>query len=129
MAPLCLSYLPLNPDLLTFFFFLMVSTCLAFVSWHELSLNFFIWNSGIPPFGGIWSGLKNKANAHSHAGLPWWLSSKEASCSGRNAGLIPDVGRIPGGGHGNSSILTWRIPWTEDPDGLQSIGSQRVSPD
>ena len=25
-----------------------------------------------------------------------------------------------------SSILAWRIPWTEDPDGLQSMGSQRV---
>ena len=26
----------------------------------------------------------------------------------------------------HSSILAWRIPWTEDPGGLQSIGSQRV---
>ena len=25
-----------------------------------------------------------------------------------------------------SSILAWRIPWTEDPGGLQAIGSQRV---
>ena len=25
-----------------------------------------------------------------------------------------------------SSILAWRIPWTEEPSGLQSIGSQRV---
>ena len=24
------------------------------------------------------------------------------------------------------SILAWRIPWTEEPGGLQSIGSQRV---
>ena len=24
------------------------------------------------------------------------------------------------------SILTWRIPWTEKPDGLQSMGSQRI---
>ena len=23
-------------------------------------------------------------------------------------------------------ILAWRIPWTEEPDGLQSIGLQRV---
>ena len=28
-----------------------------------------------------------------------------------------------------SSILTWRIPWTEEPGGLQSIGSQRVGHD
>ena len=26
----------------------------------------------------------------------------------------------------HSSILTWKIPWTEEPDGLQSIGSQRI---
>ena len=26
----------------------------------------------------------------------------------------------------HSSILAWRIPWTGEPDGLQSIGSQRV---
>ena len=25
----------------------------------------------------------------------------------------------------HSSILAWRIPWTEEPDGLQSMGSQR----
>ena len=29
----------------------------------------------------------------------------------------------------HSSILSWRIPWTEEPDGLQSIGSQRVGRD
>ena len=26
----------------------------------------------------------------------------------------------------HSSILSWRIPWTEQPSGLQSIGPQRV---
>ena len=26
----------------------------------------------------------------------------------------------------DSSILAWKIPWTEEPGGLQSIGSQRV---
>ena len=26
----------------------------------------------------------------------------------------------------HSSILAWRIPWTKEPDGLQSMGSQRV---
>ena len=26
----------------------------------------------------------------------------------------------------HSSILTWRIPWTEEPGGLQSMGLQRV---
>ena len=46
----------------------------------------------------------------------------------RDAGSIPGLERSPGGGHGtHSSILAWRIPWTEQPGGLQSIGSQRVS--
>ena len=29
----------------------------------------------------------------------------------------------------HSSILAWRIPWTEEPGGLQSIGLQRVGGD
>ena len=29
----------------------------------------------------------------------------------------------------HSSILAWRIPWIEEPDGLQSIGLQRVGHD
>ena len=29
----------------------------------------------------------------------------------------------------HSSIPAWRIPWTEEPDGLQSMGSQRVRHD
>ena len=29
----------------------------------------------------------------------------------------------------HSSVLAWRIPWTEEPGGLQSMGSQRVRHD
>ena len=29
----------------------------------------------------------------------------------------------------HSSILAWKIPWTEEPGGLQSMGSQRVGHD
>ena len=29
----------------------------------------------------------------------------------------------------HTSILAWRIPWTEDPGGLQSMGSRRVRHD
>ena len=29
----------------------------------------------------------------------------------------------------HSSILAWRIPWTEEPGGVQSMGSQRVGHD
>ena len=47
-----------------------------------------------------------------------------------NMGSIPGSGRSPGGGHGNPlRILGWRIPWTEETGGLQSMGSQRVRRD
>ena len=29
----------------------------------------------------------------------------------------------------HSSILAWRIPWSEEPEGIQSLKSQRVGPD
>ena len=29
----------------------------------------------------------------------------------------------------HSSTLAWKIPWTEEPGGLQSMGSQRVEHD
>ena len=48
----------------------------------------------------------------------------------RDACLTPESGRSPGGGHSNHySTLAWRIPWTEEPGGLQSMGSQRVGHD
>ena len=54
----------------------------------------------------------------------------------RDEGLIPGLGRSPGGEvplvenmTSHSSILAWRIPWTEEPGGLQSIGLQRAGHD
>ena len=42
----------------------------------------------------------------------------------RDAGSIPGSGRSPGRGNGNPlQYSCWRIPWTEEPGGLQSIGS------
>ena len=39
-----------------------------------------------------------------YPGLPWWLSNIESICNARvagAAGLIPGLGRSPGGGHSN----------------------------
>ena len=45
----------------------------------------------------------------------------------RDLGLIPGSGRSPGGGNNNPlQYSSWRIPWTEEPGGLWSIGSQRI---
>ena len=50
-----------------------------------------------------------------------------------NAGDAGDSSSIlgsgisPGGGNATHySVLAWRIPWTEDPGGLQSLGSQSL---
>ena len=49
----------------------------------------------------------------------------------RDSGSIPDLGRPPPeeGMATHSRILTWRIPWTEEPGRLQPIGLQRVGHD
>ena len=57
--------------------------------------------------------------------LPWWFSSKESACNAGAEGLILGLGRSPGEGMAtHSSILAWRIPWTEGPVELQSMGLQ-----
>ena len=50
-----------------------------------------------------------------------------------NAGDIRDTGLTPGSGRSleegiatHSSIIAWRIPWTEEPGELQSIRSHTV---
>ena len=44
----------------------------------------------------------------------------------RDEGSIPGSGRSPGEGNDTlSSILAWKIPRTEGPGGLPSVGSQR----
>ena len=61
--------------------------------------------------------------------FPGGSVGEESTYNEGNTGSIPESGRSPGGGHGISSILAWRIPWTEDPGGLQSMRSQRVRND
>ena len=47
-----------------------------------------------------------------------------------NVGLIPGLGRFPGEGIAtHSSILAWRIPWTEESGGPKHTESQRVGHD
>ena len=59
-------------------------------------------------------------------GLPGWLSVKNPSANAGDMGLIPGSGRSPEGGNGDHfSILVWKIPWTEEPGGLQSMGLQK----
>ena len=60
------------------------------------------------------------------------LFGEESTCNARDAGdvgSVPEWGRSSCGGWcmaTHSSTLVWRIPWTEEPVGLQSMGLQRV---
>ena len=63
---------------------------------------------------------------HISCSFPSWLSGKKSAYQetlvrslGGEDPLEEEMATL-------SSILAWRIPWTEEPGGLQSMGSQRV---
>ena len=52
---------------------------------------------------------------------------KESAYNAGDAGSIPGSGRSPGEGNGNPfQYSCLENLWTVEPDGLQSVGSQRV---
>ena len=54
---------------------------------------------------------------------PWQRTQANAG----GVGLIPGLGRSPGKGNGNPfQYSCLKNPWTEEPGGLQSMGSQRI---
>ena len=67
------------------------------------------------------------------SGLPQWLSGEESAYT---AGATGDSRSVPGGedpleeGEAlHPSVVAWRMPRTEEPGGLHSMGSQRVGHD
>ena len=53
-------------------------------------------------------------------------AGKQSSCNAEDLGLIPGLeDPLEEGMATHSSILAWRISWTEEPGGPQSIGLQR----
>ena len=59
-------------------------------------------------------------------GLSSWLRWWRMCLQCRIPGFNPWVGKIPWRRIATRSVLAWRIPWTEEPGGLQSRGLQRV---
>ena len=53
--------------------------------------------------------------------LPWWLRHQGRHRVKNLCAMWETCGRAT-----HSSILAGRIPWTEQPGGLQSMGSQRI---
>ena len=63
-------------------------------------------------------------------GFPGDGDGKESAYNMGDPDLIPESGRCPGAGHNNPlQYSCLRIPWTEEPHRLLSIGSQRVGHD
>ena len=63
-------------------------------------------------------------------GFPGSSDGKESACSAGD--LVQSLGQedlLEKGMATHSSILDWRIPWTKEPDGLQSMGLQTVEDD
>ena len=86
-----------------------------------------------------WARLKRLSSSSSNQifilkGFPGGAIGKEPACQRRRwkrCRFSLRVGRIPleEGMATHSSTLAWRIPWTEEPGGLQSMGLQRVGHD
>ena len=70
---------------------------------------------------------------HSNVGFPGGSVVKNPPANAGDIGdvsSIPGLGRSPGGRNGNLlQYSCWEIPWTEEPGGLQSMGSQKVGHD
>ena len=70
----------------------------------------------------VWNQIYNICKV---MGLPWWLGDSPArqemciQSLGQEAPLEKETATL-------CSTLAWKIPWTEEPGGLRSTGSQRV---
>ena len=61
-------------------------------------------------------------------GFPCGSAGKECACNVGDLVSIPGLGRSPREENGTPlQYLAWKIPWTEEPGGLQSMGSQKVA--
>ena len=73
---------------------------------------------------------KNTYEARGALGLPGCSVNKESAYNAVNPGSILGwADPLEKGMATHSSILAWRIPWTEEPGELQSMGLQRVGHD
>ena len=61
--------------------------------------------------------------------FPGGSDGKASAYNVGDPGSIPGSGRSPEEIATHSRILAWKIPWTEEPGGLQSMGSKRVGHD
>ena len=86
------------------------------------------------PAPGLCSKLRAIGKGNNHTSMYFcvrWLSRSRNRLQCRRPGFEPRVRKMPWRRKiaTHSSILAWEIPWTVEPGGLQSTGSQRVGHD
>ena len=60
-------------------------------------------------------------------GFPRWLSGKESTCNANTqVWFLSQEEHLEKEMATHSSVLAWKIPWTEEAGGLQSMGLQRI---
>ena len=65
-----------------------------------------------------------------HLGFPSSSDGKASAYNAGDLGLIPGLGKLPAEGNGNPlQYSCLENPWTEEPDRLHFMGSQRVRHD
>jgi len=78
------------------------------------------------PIGQIWPHCLTHTQRH----FPGGSEGKESACNAGDTGSIPgQADPLEEGMAIHSRILAWRTPWTSEPGGLQSMGSQTVRHD
>ena len=65
---------------------------------------------------------QQKGSSTTKAGFSGGSAVKNSPAKARDRGLIPESGRSPGERY-TTHFLAWKISWTKEPSGLQSIGS------
>ena len=61
------------------------------------------------------------------ADVPGGSDGKESTCNAERPAFKPWVGKISWGRECLPTLLFWRIPWTEESEGLQSMGLKKES--
>ena len=79
---------------------------------------------GFNPWDGKTPWRRDRLPTAVFLGFPGDSDGTESACNAGSLGLIPGwEDPLEEGMATHSSIFSWRIPWTEEPGGLQSIGS------
>ena len=110
--------------------------CLGALTSLTLCFSFFKWNRKAP---GDWEGRNAFPPGGGVRGIRLWLrlSLRECLCYGEASGVFHNDSSPPQSLQGiflrsslwRSSTFAWKIPWTEEPVRLQSLGLQRVGHD